>query len=222
VAGDRWDTGLQVRWAAERVSVAAAVTQGTQCNPRVSDDNSGKQLLGRLEVRPVLGLVLGGSAAQGDYVADSAVEALPPAARGASRAQQAFGLDAEYSRGYWLLRTEGILSRWFVPPVEEPFVPSPLEAWGAFVEVRRKIRPGFYAAARFDHVGFSRITASPPEGSQTPLVTTWEAPVTRVEGGLGFNLRRNVVFKVIVQKNWREGTAEGSDGLVAAQTLFWF
>jgi hypothetical protein len=224
VAADRWDAGVQVRWASDLVSVAAAVTQGTQCNPRVRDDNSGKQLLGRVEVRPVLGLVLGGSAAQGDYIADSAVAALPPAARAESRAQQAFGVDAEYSRGYWLLRTEGILSRWFVPPVEEPFVPSPLQAWGTFVEVRRKIRPGFYAAARFDHVGFSQLTASPAEGSQTPVVTTWEAPVTRVEGGFGFNLRHNVLLKVILQRNWREGSgaAEESDGLIAAQTLFWF
>ena len=90
-AADRWDTGVQVRWAAERVSVAMAVTQGTQCNPRVSDDNSGKQVLGRVEVRPVLGLVLGASAAQGDYVAESAIAALPPASREASHVQQAFG-----------------------------------------------------------------------------------------------------------------------------------
>jgi hypothetical protein len=222
VAADLWDTGVQIRWAAERVTVAAAVTQGTQCNPRVSDDNSGKQLLGRFEVRPVLGLVLGASASQGDYIADSAADDLPPAARAASRAQQAFGMDAEFSRGHWLLRTEGILSRWFVPPVEQPFVPSPLQAWGGFVEVRRKIRPGLYAAARFDHVGFSSLTASPTEGSETPVVTTWEAPVTRVEVGAGVNLRRNVLLKAILQRNWREGVAYGSDTIVSAQTLVWF
>jgi hypothetical protein len=222
VAADRWDTGVQARWAAERVTVAMAVTQGTQCNPRVSDDNSGKQLLGRLEVRPVLGLVLGASAAEGDYVDESALAALPPASREASHVQQAFGLDAEFSRGYWLFRTEGILSRWFVPPVEEPFVPSPLEAWGVFVEARRKIRPGLYAAARFDHVGFSTLTASPPEGSETPLVTSWEAPVTRVEVGAGYNIRRNVVLKAVVQQNWRKEAAEQSDMVIAAQTQFWF
>jgi hypothetical protein len=222
VAADRWDTGVQARWAAERVTVAMAVTQGSQCNPRVRDDNSGKQVLGRVEVRPVLGLVLGASAAQGDYVAESAVAALPPESREASHVQQAFGLDAEFSRGHWLLRTEGILSRWFVPPVEAPFVPSPLESWGVFVEARRKIRPGLYAAARFDHVGFSTLTASPPEGSQTPLVTPWEAPVTRVELGAGYNIRRNVVVKAAVQQNWRKETAEQSDMVIAAQTQFWF
>jgi hypothetical protein len=222
VAADRWDTGVQARWAAEWVTVAMAVTQGTQCNPRVRDDNSGKQVLGRVEVRPVLGLVLGASAAQGDYVDESALAALPPESREASHVQQAFGLDAEFSLGHWLLRTEGILSRWFVPPVEEPFVPSPLQAWGVFVEARRKIRPGLYAAARFDHVGFSTLTASPPEGSETPLVTPWEAPVTRVEVGAGYNVRRNVVLKAAVQQNWRKEVAEQSDMVIAAQAQFWY
>ena len=222
VAADRWDTGVQARWAAGRVTVAMAVTQGTQCNPRVRDDNSGKQVMGRVEVRPVLGLVLGASAAQGDYLAESAVAALPPESREASHDQQAFGLDAEFSRGHWLLRTEGILSRWFVPPVEEPLVPSPLEAWGFFVEARRKIRPGLYAAARFDHVGFSSLTASPAEGSTTPVVTPWEAPVTRVEVGAGYNIRHNVVLKAAVQQNWRKEAAEQSDMVIAAQTQFWF
>jgi hypothetical protein len=222
VAADRWDVGVQARWAAERVTVAMAVTQGSQCNPRVRDDNPGKQVVGRVEVRPALGLVLGASAAQADYVDESAVAALPPASRGASHDQQAFGLDAEFSRGHWLLRTEGILSRWFVPPVDEPFVPSPLQSWGVFVEARRKIRPGLYAAARFDHAGFSTLTASPPEGSATPLVTTWEAPVTRVEVGAGYNIRHNVVLKAVVQQNWRKEAAEQSDMVIAAQTQFWF
>lgn len=222
VAADRWDTGVQARWATERLSVAAGVTQGSQCYPEVKDSNSGKQLLGRLEVRPVLGLVLGASAAQGDYVEESAIAALPPASREASHVQQAFGADAEFSSGHWLLRAEGILSRWFVPPVEEPLVPSPLTAWGVFVEARRKLRPGLYAAARFDHIGFSELTASPPEGSQAPLVTTWEAPVTRVEVGAGFNIRRNVVLKAVVQQNWRQEAAEQSDLVIAAQTQFWF
>jgi hypothetical protein len=222
VAADRWDLGVQARWAAGKVTVAMAVTQGTQCNPRVRDDNSGKQVLGRIEARPVMGLVLGASAAHGDYIADSAIEDLPPESRGASRAQEAFGLDVEFSRGHWLLRTEGILSRWFVPPVDEPIVPSPLESWGFFLEARRKLRPGLYAAARFDHVGFSSVTASPAEGSTTPVVTPWEAPVTRVEFGLGFNVRRNVVVKGSVQQNWRKDAGEQSDMVVAAQTQFWF
>jgi hypothetical protein len=212
---------VQVRWAAPRVSFAAAVSQGTLSNPRVRDDNSGKQVSARVEARPVLGLVLGASAARGDYLTRGAAAALPEAARQASRAQQAFGLDAEFSRGHWLVRSEGILSRWSVPPIDEPLVPSALRAWAVFVEARRKIRPGLFAAARFDHVGFSRLTASPAYGSTTPTQTTWEAPVSRLEVGAGFSLRRNVMLKAAVQQNWRQGGYR-SERIAAVQTLFWY
>jgi hypothetical protein len=221
VAGDQWDTGLEVRWAGERLKVAAAVTQGTLSNPRVRDDNSGKQVSGRIEVRPVLGLVLGASAARGDYLSREAMAALPAFARGGSRAQQAFGADAEFSRGHWLLRGEAIASRWAVPAVQQPYVPSPLRAWGTFVEVRRKLRPGLYAASRFDHVGFSRVTATPGYQTSASPTTTWDAPVSRVEVGAGFNLRRNVVIKAAVQQNWRQDAGH-AERVAALQTLFWY
>jgi hypothetical protein len=221
VAGDRWDTGVQVRWAGERVRVASAVTQGTLSNPRVRDDNSGKQVSGRLEVRPVLGLVLGASAARGDYLSRGAVAALPAAARHGSRAQQAFGADAEFSRGHWLVRGEGVWSRWAIPALQEPFVSSPLRAWGVFLEARRKLRPGLFAAARYDHVGFSRITGSPGDGSSIPTTTPWDAPVSRVEVGAGLSLRHNILLKAAVQQNWRQGAAR-SEKVGAVQTLFWF
>jgi hypothetical protein len=221
VAGDRWDTGVQVRWAGERASVAAAVTQGTLSNPRVRDDNSGKQVSGRLEVRPVIGLVLGASAARGDYLSREAMAAVPAYARGGSHAQQAFGADAEFSRGHWLLRGEALASRWALPAVQQPFVPSPLRAWGAFVEVRRKLRPGLYAAGRFDHVGFSSVTGSPDYGTTPSTTTPWDAPVSRMEVGAGFSLRHNLVLKAAVQRNRRQG-AERSETVAALQTLFWY
>jgi hypothetical protein len=219
MAGDRWDTGVQVRWAGERVKVAAAVTQGTLSNPRVRDDNSGKQVSGRVEVQPVLGLILGASAARGDYLSRDAMAALPAAARGGSRAQQAFGLDLEFSHGHWLLRGEAIASRWAIPALQQPYVPSPLRAWGTFVEVRRKLRPGLFAAARFDHVGFSRVTTPPGYGDSA--TTTWDAPVSRVEAGAGYSLRRNLVLKAAVQQNWRQGMGH-SERIAALQTLFWY
>jgi len=214
VASDRWDTGIQARWAAERVTVAAAVSQGTLSNPRVRDDNSGKQVSARVEIRPLLGLVLGASAARGDYVTSAARAALPLEARDRSHAQRAFGADAEFSRGYWLLRAEGVWSRWSVPTVRKPFLTSPLGAWGVFLEARRKIRPGLFAATRVDHLGFSRVTAY-----GTSL--TWDAPVSRVELGAGFSVRRNLLLKAAVQQNWRSGAAY-SEKIAAAQALFWY
>ena len=54
------------------------------------------------------------------------------------------------------------------------------------------------------------------------MVTTWEAPVTRVEVGAGYNIRRNVVLKAVVQQNWRQEAGEQSDMVIAAQTQLWF
>jgi len=220
VAGDRWDTGVQVRWAGPRLQVASAVTQGTLCNPRVEDDNSGKQLSARIQYQPVLGLLLGASAARGEYLTDDALLAVPPESRG-SHAQRTFGADAEFSRGHWLLRSEAMVSDWFVPVIEPPYVPSPIRAWGVFVEARRKLRPGLIAAIRYDHVGFSQVTGSPAYGSTIPTTTSWEAPVSRVEVGAGYSLMRNVQLKAAVQQNWRDG-APHPETVATVQTLFWF
>src|SRR5439155_23475595 len=59
ISGDQWDTGLEVRIGAEPVTVSAAVSQGTLSRPRVRDDNDGKQVSGRLEVHPAVGVVNG-------------------------------------------------------------------------------------------------------------------------------------------------------------------
>jgi len=59
----RWDTGVQVSATADRVEGAIAVTSGTLSNPRVEDDNGGRQVSGRVAVKPLVGLVIGASAA---------------------------------------------------------------------------------------------------------------------------------------------------------------
>jgi hypothetical protein len=219
IAGDRWDTGVEVRIGREPVSLAVAVSQGTLSDPRVRDDNGGKQLSGRAEVRPALGLVLGASAARGEYVSREAAGAIPIASRRGSYRQTGLGLDAEYSRGYWVVRAETVLSRWALPMVQAPGVTDPLRAWSTFVEARYKIRPGLFVAARVDRLGFSRITGTLFEGR----ATSWDAPVSRVEVGTGYSPRRNLLFKVAVQRNWRSGVMFGArESVGGAQALLWF
>ena len=218
IAGDRWDTGVEVRIGVDPVSVTAALTQGTLSGPRVHDDNDGKQIAGRVEVRPALGLVLGASAARGDYVTGAADQALPDPGVESYR-QEALGLDLEYSRGYWLVRSETVMTRWAIPQVQRPLLTENLGAWGTFVETRYKIRPGLYAAARVDHLGFSRIAGTLFGGRPT----TWDAPVSRVEAGAGYNFRRNLLLKVAVQRNWRTGVVFGArESVAGAQVLLWF
>ena len=96
-----------------------------------------------------------------------------------------------------------------------PVLDLPLRAVATSVEGRYKIRPGLYAAARVDHLGFSTI--------HTPTRTdSWDAPVTRVEVGGGYSLQRNLLLKLSYQYNKRVGGRVQTMNLGAAQLLFWF
>jgi hypothetical protein len=206
----RWDTGVQVRVGPERLMASVALTTGTLSDPRTRDTNDGKQVTGRLQWRPTIGLVLGGSAARGSYLADSALAAtsLPAGAAGRST-QRAFGVDAEYSRDHWLVRGEGVWNRWEIPTL----APS-ITASSAFVEGTYKILPGLFAAARIDTLRFSRLTT--PTQSRT-----WDAPIDRFETGVGYYVQRNLLAKGIYQYNRRDGGLVRRRGLVAIQLQFW-
>jgi len=205
----RWDTGVQVHVGSGPFEAAAALTQGTLSNPRVRDDNGGKQLSARVAWKPVVGLVLGASGARGDYLSGALVSSLPPERRG-HYAQQAWGLDLEYSRDRWILRSEAIWSRW-----QTPMLARSLGALGFTAEGRCKLVPGLYAAARLDHLGFTHIDG--PRGR-----VTWDAPVWRTEAGLGYTPVRHVLAKVAYQHNWRDGGRVRETVLLNAQLVLWF
>src|SRR5262249_22520750 len=128
----RWDTGVQVHVGLlpQRVLTATgSITAGTLSNPRFSDDNGGKQLAGRVEWRPTAGVVVGTSMARGAFVSDSAVNAALPAMHSADGfTQTAWGGDVEYSRDYYLIRAETIVSRWRLPFARQPEFDDPLRA----------------------------------------------------------------------------------------------
>jgi hypothetical protein len=205
----RWDTGVQVHAGSGPLELSAAVTQGTLSRPRVDDDNGGKQVSARVAWKPVVGLVLGVSGARGDYLSREVVDALPVERRGAD-AQQAWGADVEYSRDRWILRSEAIWSRW-----QTPLLARSLGALGLTAEARCKVRPGLYAAARVDHLGFSRLegTAGGP---------TWDAPVWRLETGIGYVPARHVLAKLAYQHNWRDGGRVRERALLTSQLVLWF
>jgi len=191
------------------------VTTGSLSNPRVSDDNDGRQLAARIVVRPGPALALGVSAARGAYLNRALSTALPSAASVASATQQALGLDAEYSSGRLLTRTEVIWSRWRLPVLAQPSLDEPLDAVAALAESRYRIWPGLYAAVRVEHLGFSRIHSS------TGWVS-WDANVSRVEMGGGWSLTHNSGLRASWQYNWRDGGRVQRDALVAVQLYYWF
>jgi hypothetical protein len=131
--------------------------------------------------------------------------------------QRAFGLDAEYSRDYWVVRGEIVWSGWDMPFVASNEI-TRLDAVGMWVEGRYRLTPRLFLAARADRLGFSRVTGTLFSGQPT----TWDASVERVEFGGGWYLQRNLVGRVVIQGNWRDGGRVLSRTYVSAQLAYWF
>jgi hypothetical protein len=214
VTAFRWDTGLQVSTGWRIVGIAASVTNGSASNPRVSDDNSGKQVSTRVTVTPMTGLVIGSSLSRGEFLSRAVLNALPSPGR-TGFAQHAYGADVEYSRDRWLVRGDAVYSQWQLPLADEPLSRGRLQAVAIALEGRYTIVPGVYGAARAEHLTFNRI-------SGRRGIDEWDAPVSRVEIGGGYYLQRNVVARISWQDNVRDGGRVTRDRLVAAQLLFWF
>jgi hypothetical protein len=206
----RWDTGVQGHVANDLLEFSASVTSGTLSNPLFRDDNAGRQFAARGVVRPIAGLIVGASGAHGPFVSREAARAAAGSEHDGAFSQTAWGGDVEYSRGYYVVRAETIVSRWTLPLIDDR-----LTAVATTVEGRYKIRPGFYVAARVDHLGFNRIATT--TGSET-----WDAPVTRYEAGGGYSIQRNLLMKLSVQHDQRDGGRTRTANLAAGQLVFWF
>lgn len=215
----RWDTGVEAHATSARLDGSIAVTTGTLSNPRVRDDNGGLQLSGRLAWKPIVGLVVGTSAARGEFLSRAIVDRYAEFIERKPYTQRAFGLDAEYSRDHWIVRGELIDSRWTLPAIASPRIADPLRATAAFVETRYRFGPRYFAAARADRLTFSRIRG---ERFFAGAPTPWDAPVTRVEVGGGLYLRRNLTARAVVQRNWRDGGRVRARTFLSGQLAYWF
>jgi hypothetical protein len=142
-------------------------------------------------------------------------DVLPARAAGRQYRQGALGFDAEISHAYWLVRTELVSTDWQLPALGTPPITEPPRATAWLTEGRYKLAPGFYVAARYDRMLFSRIQTS--QGS-----TTWDADLWRVEAGAGYSLRPNVLLKGSWQYNRRDGGRTTAANLAAAQVVLWF
>ncbi len=210
----RWDTGLQVRWEGPLATVYGAVTQGTLGDPRLSDDNGGAQLAGRVVLTPLPSLAVGGSVASGPYVADALEPFVAPGTTARSYRQEAYGADVEISRDRWLVRGELLWNRWEQPAFGG--APArPLDTRASMLEVRYTLVPGLYVAGRADRLDFSTI-----QTSRGPV--TWDAEVWRLELGGGWRVHRHALVKAVWQRNRRDGGRVRASDLGALQVVAWF
>jgi hypothetical protein len=219
VSAYRWDTGLQARVAAGQLEGAIALTNGTLSNPRVDDDNRGRQVSARVAWKPVVGLVVGASAARGAFLTTTLENVVASLSTRQVHTQRALGLDAEYSRAYWIVRGELIESRWDLPALAPPLIAGPVWARAGFIETRYRFTPRFFAAARADRLTFSLVRGQRRfAGRPTP----WDAPVTRIEAGGGVYLQPNLTARLVAQRNWREAGLVRVRTFVSGQLSFWF
>ncbi len=188
------DTGVQVHGVSGVVEWTGAVTAGSLSNPRVRDDNGGRQLAGRAVVHATPGLALGISAARGAFMDRALQPVLTGGAQVDEAVQRALGLDAEYSAGRFIGRGEVIWSRWTLPM---PFTGGPLRASSVLAEARYRLIPGVHVAARAERLGFQRVQFD-------TVREAWDAPVMRLEVGAGWSIQRNVMLKTSWQRNVRD------------------
>ena len=206
-----WDTGVQATWKTGPFEFSSALTNGSLSSPRVSDDNGGKQIVARAVVTPAVGLMIGGSAARGAWLARGIEGVDPPA-------QRALGADVEYSRDHWIARAEIVWSRWGLPAPLAPSAATEVSAAGAWVEGRYRVTPRVFLAGRADHLGFSELRGTLVQPAGAP----WDAPVKRLEGCVGYYLQRNFVLRGSVQGNWREAGRDRQRTYFAGQLAYWF
>jgi hypothetical protein len=87
------------------------------------------------------------------------------------------------------------------------------------VEVRAKMMAGVTVAARADKLVFGHIAA--PSGPER-----WDHPITRIETGVTYTPRRNLILKAAFQHNRRDGVARQpsfhQQAFLAGQVLLWF
>ncbi len=220
-AVSRNDTGVKASWnPGGNVEVQAALTMGSLSRPLVTDDNEARQVSARVVTRPSPGLVVGVSAARGAYLSDVARDAVAVVRQEAPREwyQEVVGADLEWSRGHWVTRIEALASRWDTPQLGAPRLTPRVETRSAMAEARYRIHARAWIAGRAEHLWFSRITGTLFGGAPTP----WDAPVTRLEGGGGVFLTRQLVFKATYQHDWRDAGRTRSPHLAAVQLACWF
>jgi hypothetical protein len=212
-----WNPGVELEGGSGAFRGSVALLRGGIANRyhREGGSDSGWSVDGRVEARPTPGLALGGSVAYGGYVDLDWRSTAETAVYNRTPRETAVGFDGEYSRGYWLVRGEAILSRRTVPAFSRPYLADPLHAQWLMIEGRYKILPGVYLAGRVERLSFSTVTGSTTTDS-------WDAPVTRAEAGGGYSVTRNVLGKVTYQHNWRASHWYPRQQLVSAQVVLWF
>jgi hypothetical protein len=208
-----WNVQWELMGSFGRFDYSLAATPGSATNPVASRSVNGAQGMGRIGVRPFLGMRLGLNAAWGPYIGESFATtgvAAPITDTPEDYAQTLFGYDAELARGSLQLFSEGYWSAW-----ETPNIASGVEAKGAYIEGRYDLAAQWYLASRLDAIWFNEIDV--PGAGGTVSRQQWDDDVWRVESALGFRFSREVLAKLAWQHYGYKAGAGPNMDVVAVQ-----
>lgn len=205
-----WDIGAVVIGTARPVEFAIGITNGTAGSMIATDNNDGKQVLGRLGFVPAPWIRAGASAARGAYFHRQLESRLPPGRRITDYNQVVAGADLELSYGRAVAYAEYVWNRY-----EQPFV-GDLDLTSWYFEGKVAVLPGWYVAGRYSRMTFDELTLGSGE------VARWDAPMWRREIGVGFKPSKRLLAKLVHQETHVEVVPRRVEAFMAAQLAVLF
>jgi hypothetical protein len=187
-----WDVGAVLLGSQRPLEFSLGVTQGSPGWPSPGPDNTpGNTYLGRLGLVPVPGIRVGVSGADGTWMPAWYAYALPPGEQVRDYHETTIMADAEFLRGPFELRSEGVRRHW------QTVKTGTLGVDGGYVEARWSFPDGAWLAARSESLRYTHVTTS--SGVSRP----WDDDVGRFEGVLGLRVTKDVRAKLAFQRTRR-------------------
>ena len=153
-------------------------------------------------------LRLGGSWTRGPFLRPLVRGALPASAELSDYEQQLWGVEAAFSRGPAVVRSEVFYDQWDVPNVTDRATDV-----SGYLEVQSDVVAGLWIAARVAAIHYRAIS----NGAGT---AAWDYDVRRAQLTTGYRATRNVELKVELMRTKTEGPRDPADDLLSLQ-LWW-
>lgn len=210
-----YNSGVMVYGSYKILEYRVALVNSSLSNPQEPfEGNDNLSYVGRVSLRPVIGLRMGASYALGAYMDKNLKDnnLLPSGKDENDFKQQTIGVDAEYSIGHLDIYGEFVWNSWKVPIMSSGMTEK-LKNTTYYIGSKYTFIPGLYGAIRFSSINFGDVT------SMMFGTTSWDYDVTRTEIGLGYHYNKNILIKTSYQFNNSDGP-DPNDNLFGLQISF--
>lgn len=201
-----WNTGVEFYGASGALNYSVGLLAGSTSKPATSQSKNTPQLTTRLTYTANPGLILGGSAYIGPYLANGDFnDSLPQGAEAENLLSGGAGYELYYSSRFLEINSEGFYHYW-----EHPYLEN-LTALSGYIEGKYKFTPGWYFACRLGAHEPGKLRNAAGESVH------WDYPVKRIEAGVGYKPNRVTTLKLVTQQNRFDFTDEFDSELYSLQ-----